>query len=469
MEVATHKLQKLSKCPTDWKSLTICFAVCLGGFGLTSNSARDLAAYVFGRIKNAKKSPRLDVLESLFQTAFLASLRTEEQQFVRFSISFANPKAPDPDPPSVIRSSRWKFFPLRNSIDYTAANLTKLALAADPMFTSIAVFPGRNGKLRIWGFFDLQECHHLFLTHEGDSCFSPPGVIQVQVHAIGSVIVYNNLSIIAELNHGNLIEDSIDVIKSPTILRKFQSGFRRRLGRIVEALSNKGHSLEASDVSRIHRFWIELLQRVLLRARGIGHGGAFLVCENPDKSLLQCKYEFDYPRLPDAFECLCIAEHIYYKNSELVLDSCDNNQTIDRDAYFNAIFSSEEISDAKEAVAGAIGMIASLSRVDGVVLLDSEMVVRGFGCEIKTHHENDPQLIGCKAMKPLRGKTYKLDLQKYGTRHRSMARYCDKDANAVGFVISSDGPVRCISRHGKQLCFWDNIQLKSVYPFSECE
>ena len=52
-----------------------------------------------------------------------------------------------------------------------------------------------------------------------------------------------------------------------------------------------------------------------------------------------------------------------------------------------------------------------------------------------------------------------LDYERYGTRHRSMMRYCNAVSGSLGFVISQDGAVRAITSVDDRLVMWDSIKL----------
>jgi hypothetical protein len=58
--------------------------------------------------------------------------------------------------------------------------------------------------------------------------------------------------------------------------------------------------------------------------------------------------------------------------------------------------------------------------------------------------------------------TKALNLNHYGTRHRSMLRYCATYPNSLGFVVSQDGDVRAITHSGNRVVLWDNIRIQSI-------
>jgi hypothetical protein len=59
-----------------------------------------------------------------------------------------------------------------------------------------------------------------------------------------------------------------------------------------------------------------------------------------------------------------------------------------------------------------------------------------------------------------------IDYQHFGTRHRSVMRYCLSEPESVGFVISQDGDVRVIRNVGGRVVMWENIRLGMDEYFS---
>jgi hypothetical protein len=117
--------------------------------------------------------------------------------------------------------------------------------------------------------------------------------------------------------------------------------------------------------------------------------------------------------------------------------------------------------DAIKAEVGCINTIASFARVDGLVLMAAGFTVRGFGVEI-TVKEEPPDIFAAGDVNGSPTKRRKLDFSHFGTRHRSMMRYCYANPGSVGFVVSQDGDIRAIARIGNDLLIWENIRLQDV-------
>ena len=100
-----------------------------------------------------------------------------------------------------------------------------------------------------------------------------------------------------------------------------------------------------------------------------------------------------------------------------------------------------------------------LTRVDGLVLMRPGLEVRGFGVEITTKVDPKELYIAAGPFAAESGLRLR-SIEDFGTRHRSMMRYCAKYDGSIGFVISQDGHVRAITRVGKKLVMWENLRLQ---------
>ena len=111
---------------------------------------------------------------------------------------------------------------------------------------------------------------------------------------------------------------------------------------------------------------------------------------------------------------------------------------------------------------GAVRFIASLSCVDGFVLVDRRMVVHGFGVEVRT----DNLLSDIHVARDSHANPKLLrqsELTQYGTRHRAMMRYCYDKPGSLGFVVSQDGDIRAMTRIADMLILWENIDVQLAY------
>ena len=90
-------------------------------------------------------------------------------------------------------------------------------------------------------------------------------------------------------------------------------------------------------------------------------------------------------------------------------------------------------------------------QVDGVLVLDSQVRVIGFGGEIRV----DRNVFQVSQAHDLDGELLSdWNVQADGTRHRSVYRLCSVEPEIFGFVISQDSNVRMIANVNEMVVFW---------------
>jgi hypothetical protein len=128
--------------------------------------------------------------------------------------------------------------------------------------------------------------------------------------------------------------------------------------------------------------------------------------------------------------------------------------------YLEEAISEGNAEDLQDEVTGCVRFISSLSCVDGLILAGPDLSVRGFGVEIRLKKEIKALYL---ASTPKIRSAQRIEPNYYGTRHRSMMRYCMAHPGSVGFVVSQDGEIRAITRVGKRLIMWENLQVHSLH------
>ena len=126
--------------------------------------------------------------------------------------------------------------------------------------------------------------------------------------------------------------------------------------------------------------------------------------------------------------------------------------------YLDMTVARNDERNIEDELTGAVRFVSSLSCVDGLILATPDLVIKGFGVEIRTRKEVEAIYVAPGPR--LRSRTLKrVDPNHYGTRHRSMMRYCFSHPGSVGFVISQDGDIRALTRVGKRLVMWENPKV----------
>lgn len=471
----------------------------------------DLAALVhsyllagFPRMHQAKDGlPDLQVITQFFEVLFHLSLQAEEGHQIICSAAFMSPVETAKSHRSrrlqanVARSRPIQF---RESLPCDTRTLRKLAQAVDPSYAAIGIH-ATGTELRVWGIVDQLPLNlERFTRWESTRSAFAPGLFYSQITGIGEITVYMRDRVVAILRQNRLISQEYDALwKGPLseslsrYVGQFQSEVKRDVGDVL--YQSAGKWFEGTDElwrctedfgDELKNEWLGSLCRVLLKIRDYRHGGALLICPMRATADLSIKYPMTYKGISNSlkayagthirqqfietearqgrlheieFEGKPIAKLGYF----ITPDERENIfmqgiSLLDHDVLYRSWQYLALSSGALGSLAGAVGLVASLSRVDGAVLLQNGLDVAGFGVEIRT--KTDVKQISV-AQDEYATELVAADPSAYGTRHRSMMRYCQAHPSAVGIVVSQDGDIRAMTTVKSELVMWEQLQLRA--------
>jgi hypothetical protein len=427
---------------------------------MSSSFPKDLASHVHSQLVTRKElPPSVTVLTRLFETLYFASLKREESQPISCRVAFIDRKRPDPHPPKRMVADRWQFFALADDLPLNVRNLVKLSTAVDPWGSTLAVDADSEGRLRIWGLIDQSVHYSAFVVKETQSGPEMPGMFQAVIQGTGEIAAYKTYLLLGSLKQDTLVKGQQRVFQSGPVhsklmrsIKMFQQQVRKKVG--SNLYDERGHWNDSLEDT-----WISAVCRILIGIHKYQHGGAVLISD--DSSGLNSKYSLKYSRLADAlFRAGVLSiEHTSYSDviHEKYLDGEEDEIPID--LYLDELVSGNELRDTNDELTGCVRFLASLSRVDGLIWLDTGLRLKAFGVEITVRDEPGQVFL---AQNSRATKTKELNLNQYGTRHRSMLRYCAANPDSVGFIVSQDGDVRAITRSGDRVVLWDNVRIQSL-------
>jgi hypothetical protein len=410
------------------------------------------------RRRHIRRPPARDIYR-LMEAMFAASLLTEEGSAIRMQATWLDPARPDPYPPPRVRRSRWTWVALDVPVSATAASLAKVALSSDPRSSWLGIYAS-GGTLSINGFVDLQTVTDEFVNQESESVFPPPGVFQVRVAGIGHLQVMLGHVMVGELRGGAIAGASIDVFERGVIRARLRPAYEAHRREVADSLPD----YTAHEVQELNGVfednWFRAVRRILLQADRYAHGGAFLITNDETFEYLDVKYKLNYRRLRVAL--VNQAEYVYrrYALTDHVIDAYlrTGRRTMPVDTFFDVSIAEDELQDSTTELTGVTRFISLLSRVDGAVILNPRLELLGFGAEIK--QDDLPTEIRRATLASAGPASLRTaDYSHFGTRHRSMMRYCWAKPGSVGFVVSKDGGVRAITRVDDAVVLWEGLQL----------
>ncbi len=280
------------------------------------STPQDLAKLVQKKLLGAKTKvvlPSETVLVKFFKTMFYASLKTEESQFVRVTVTYIDRNNPDPTPTEIINDhDRWNWIPFKENISFTIRNLVKLSKASDPWSSSLAVYIDGNSDLIIWGMIDQAIHYQSFLNYENESRPEKPGLFQTTIAGIGNLVVMFDYELIANLKQDKLISNYINVFKFGPIsdmLKQFTEPYKKEITRLL--MKELPDDNIPDWEKNVENSYIESLSRILLRIQTYQHGGTILITTAMGSDL-DIKHKIQYDRLFDAIIDNSYSTILYY-------------------------------------------------------------------------------------------------------------------------------------------------------------
>lgn len=425
----------------------------------TTQYPAHLAKLVAARLRSQHgNAPPEAVLTRLLETLYFASLKTDEGRQILCTVNYVDPV--DRQTHTAMRrpADCWMYVPFERPLPFDARTLSKLARAADPAVSSLAVYRDKKNKLFIWGMVDQEPRLTDFVSFDAANTPERPGLFQATITGVGNISVYQHDNLIGSLEQNTLVEEYHDVLWSGPVhellVNYLHSYLKDTRAKIPEHISPA--ALEAELLLR----WLNSICRVLMNIQQYRHGGGLLITPQTTLDGLNVKYKIRYDRLLKALRAMVESQlsprvppggDTLQANADVLPYAVRGESVLDR-----------ELVAHKNEVLGAVRFIASLSCVDGFVLLDRRMVAHGFGVEVRT----DNLLSDIYVARDSHANPKLLrqgELTQYGTRHRAMMRYCYDKPGSLGFVVSQDGDIRAMTRIAEMLVLWENIDVQLAY------
>ena len=320
----------------------------------------------------------LQAIESILRTLFWVSLKTEEHASLTCSVTFGS-RATSRWSKSTIATSHLAsllnnqstllFTTLPSSVERAILCIPLLVYACKPIDLSYGAFSISRKRLQSK------------LTYEKSHAPVTTGLFQVQIVGVGRLVVHCDLELIGELD-GEVTNLQIDALRRGPLAAKFTASLQKRYESIRNSLLQSAYPQAVLRRERVYYQWRDVLRRVLYRAKEFRHGAAFILTNRRRVAAINCKYNLSYSMLSEHFEHMIYNGCLEHASGRSITD--DSIPALEfRGRAVERRFYSSWGEDAERALASSIFFVATLSRVDGVVLLDKSLTVLGFGGEIR--------------------------------------------------------------------------------------
>lgn len=417
---------------------------------------KKLSSHISSRLQVIGNAvPRESVIRALLDIAYFASLKTEEGRFVGGSMTYSDPKNPEPDPPLTRRAGYPSFTAFRSNRTLTADNFVKLSRAINNWTGSVAVYGTSKTNLVVWGVVDQLVLANIILNREGREGFNSPGILRINIDGIGALSVYHKGVFLGSLRQDKIVTRENDALQSVIVAERILPALSFRASQIALALGDPKREQEL--LKALFSEWNNAVSRLCIGLRRMGTGGSLLITPTPVYNMLNIVYQFPYRRLGEAFT-LKILDEYYLRHVNKEWMKHRSSHSLPSSLVRELELADADATDRVNELTGSVKLITSLAAADGLVLMAPSLEVIGFGVKIGSGRGTRTVYDGALFTRQHRI-AKKIDISKFGTRHGSMLRYCFTDRNAVGVVVSQDGHVRLIMTIGKSLVMWDNVKL----------
>lgn len=405
-------------------------------------------------------------LQILLDTAFHASFLTEEGRRPGFRIIYMPFESGAEQEEPKYFDNKYRFIPFDTPRPYIVSEINRLSPAAELTRLMICVSnvskKGKKASLQIWGLLDVGENWWKFVHHETSGGMPPPNHFAITSLNPGELSISVQGEVLTTLKNGTLTYPKSTAIWSGPIHDFLQPAREKLYQSAISSLGVKSWDEEGSDDDYPYRFYNFFLERILFYIREKSHGGTLILVPSflsKDDTRLTDRINIKYPCSYDyAWNILTRSLINHRKYYDLHFPLWDATIEMNKDNFQDHFMLTSEEQEIDEAIGDVAQAIASMTSVDGAVVLTDELRVLGFGAEILAI---SPSLKEVKTDGDSKA-TRKIPVESFGTRHRSAFRLCSSFEEAVVFVVSQDGGVKAVKRVGREVILWPDINTGAM-------
>jgi hypothetical protein len=341
-------------------------------------------------------------LTNLIDLAFKVSLKKEESRYPRFQI--------------YIPVSRYKIedfhFLVRFDppIALNVSTLHRISSGIPPRPYALYLRESDSEKtIDAYGFIRIETFDtKLTSTSKALSLRIYPGLIlSIEEPGVLNVLLFNDIPLIIPptlaLRHGK-IEINYNTTTTPIVKHIYADIERNIVGK------NKQGNLSSEISKHIASIW----SYILSLAVDFRQGGQFIIL--PSDFLLDGIQDFK-------------PLDVNYRATEP-----------DLGVQIADLVTAEQIQNKYQSLLDSARAIAKLSTADGCIVFDRGLRLLGFKGEVLVRE--NPECVELNLASETLEEIGSFDINQFGTRHRSAARFCGKVPGGVAFVVSQDGDIR---------------------------
>lgn len=414
---------------------------------------RDLAVYVKQQWGKSRTLPALKHVETMLSTCYHTSLLREEARPIRFRLIVCDPDilpAPEGPPRGLHRLIFVK--PRR----FNRNELRRLSPATDYHRALIGIHLNAEKKWEIWG---IVHSGVLWAEANNGGAKDPPDlppVPVVQVSGPSELTMCRGSETIATLQGGRLSSPSADVLDSEWFTRLFSEMraevFQAHMSARESAKATAWAALDDQFVNDLHRGFMKRLIRAM-REKSNGSSLLLVPTDRAEEFSIDNKFfNFKYRFTPVAPRRRFMTLIVQILNGLAGIHLGAERGVGWRE--YVAATKKGQLQDLDEALSELAYLIASLTAIDGAVILTRNFELLGFGAEITELSDVKRVARAFDA----EGEKVRLEAtESQGMRHRSVYRLCNAVTSITGLVISHDGELRFVKHREGRVTYWNQL------------
>jgi hypothetical protein len=415
--------------------------------------------------------PTEDNLRLILDTVYHASFLVEEGRQLCIRVLYLPPGACEGNRNQVanLHAQPFKFTP---ACPLTVSELLRLVPALDP-FQSVLVVcadsdlpqPTGSAPVVIWGVLRLGLEWWRVVTGRESGAVAPPNCLTITSPASGRLTATTLGMVLVRLEGGRILAMPLEHIGDGAVGEFLRPAAEQLYTDVVKKLKIRRYDRSSDSDQHPRQQYFRVLSNIVNIAKEKRHGATFVLFPDTisprDQRLadrIHLKYVIDGVSIWEQLIEESIANREYYKHlfpkKHVFLTQQDDAKP---DKLKQLIRWEERHEHAEEDIREFENFVASLSGIDGCVVLTTTLRVLGFGGEILAQ---SPSLAQIKvAHDPYGNQTSDQSITSFGTRHRSAFRVCSSFENCIAFVVSQDGGVKAIMRVGPDVVIWPDVNM----------
>ncbi len=429
--------------------------------------------------------PMPSALALFFDVLYEASFRTERGQPVLCSLLWQEPGAfrrtPSFSPDQLPLCGSYVAF--TSPVPFGVGSVLNLAKVLDPQDAALAVWGGEGQTPHIHGLVNYGAGSSLSAPAEWEAQAGVCGSFRATILGPAHLSVDAGLDYPIELKRNTLRAHAQSPLRRGPLRDRLAAALRTLTPEVqaqlppelaassfldAEAIPLKDGSVfrfEYDWAGSLEKLWITTLTRILLKIRENGGGGAVLItpqaAESPERERrLQVSYALEFSGLQTLLQQrgafwmtqFIQAAKALSEQPRTVREMRPEELALpEPDPRTGPVGSDHEINQA-------IAFIASLSRMDGLLLLTPQLALQGFGAlSVGEGGEKDVYLAGDD--QATEANLSSVPAHAFGPRCFALLRQCSLDPEALGFFLTQDGDLRAMLQHEDKILVWDPVRL----------